>query len=316
MAGSIFVLGSFVVACSAKVARFPAAGESLRADMLTVEPGGKGFNVAVGAARLGAAVDGLMAIGDDLFSAFAAPALARAGLPLTMLRRFPGATGSGICFIDATGETCLAVHPGANQSLSAADVVAVADQIRRARFVLAQFEIADAPIAEAFRLARQAGARTLLNPSPFRPIRPEILADTSILVVNASEAHALARALSADAPVDDAALARMVLKSGPDTLIVTRGGEGAVAFRKDEPPLRQEAFAIEALDSLGAGDAFSAGLAAGLAEDRPFREALRRGAACGALVASRSGVYDVLPTAPELRDFMERVPQPSDALLR
>lgn len=309
MAGSIFVLGSFVVACSAKVARFPAAGESLRADMMTVEPGGKGFNVAVGAGRLGASVDGLMAIGNDLFSAFAGPALARDGLPLTMLKRFPGATGSGVCFIDATGETCLAVHSGANLSLSAADIAAVAGRIRQARLVMAQFEIADAPIAEAFRLARQAGVRTLLNPSPFRPIKPEILINTSIVIVNASEALALASALSYASPPGagldgEDGLARAILESGPDTLILTRGGEGALAFRKGEPPLRQDAFAIKALDSLGAGDAFSAGLAASLVDDVPFPEALRRAAACGALVASRSGVFGALPGTAEVQAFL------------
>ncbi|RDJ25437.1 ribokinase [Bosea caraganae] len=309
MASSIFVLGSFVVACSAKVARFPAAGESLRADMLTVEPGGKGFNLAVGAVRLGAAVDGLMAIGDDPLSVFAAPALRRAGLPLTMLKQFPGATGGGVGFTDATGENCLAVHAGANLSLSAQDVGSVADALRQAGLVLAQFEIADAPIIEAFRLARQAGIRTLLNPSPFRAVKPEILANTSILIVNASEASALAEALppasnSDAAATEDERLAHSILQHGPDTLVVTRGNAGAIAFRKGEPALRQPAFAIEAVDSLGAGDAFAAGLAASLVAGLPFKEALRRAAACGALVTQRVGVFEALPTATALQDFL------------
>lgn len=309
MAGRIFVLGSFVVACSAKVARFPIAGESLRADMLTVEPGGKGFNLAVGTARLGASVDGLMAIGDDPLSVFAAPALSQAGLPLAMLKQVPGATGGGVGFTDATGENCLAVHAGANLSLSAQDVGTVAETLRQADLVLAQFEIADAPIAEAFRLARQAGIGTLLNPSPFRPLKPEILANTSILIVNANEAAALAEALPPASKSDAVAaeeerLAQVVLRQGPDTLIVTRGAAGATAFRKGEPPLRQQAFAIEAVDSLGAGDAFAAGLAASLVQGLPFAEALRRAAACGALVTQRTGVFKALPTTAELQDFL------------
>lgn len=309
MVGSIFVLGSFVVACSAKVSRFPVAGESLRADMLTVEPGGKGFNLAVGTARLGASVDGLMAIGDDLLAAFAAPALSRAGLPLAMLKRCPGPTGGGVAFTDATGENCLAVHAGANFLLSAQDVAEASDRIEQAQLVLAQFEIADAPIAEAFRRARQAGVRTLLNPSPFRVIKPEILANTSILIVNAGEALALAKALPIDGgptanPIAEERLARTILRNGPDTLIITRGAQGAVAFRQSEPPLVQEAFAIEACDSLGAGDAFAAGLAASLVQGLPLREALRRAAACGALVTSRIGVFEALPTVAELQDFL------------
>ncbi|TCR70058.1 ribokinase [Bosea sp. BK604] len=309
MVGRIFVLGSFVVACSVTVSRFPVAGESLRADMLTVEPGGKGFNLAVGAARLGASVDGLMAIGDDLLSSFAAPALSKAGLPLTMLKRLPGATGGGVAFTDATGENCLAVHPGANFLLSAQDVAAAADRIEQAQLVLAQFEIDDAPIAEAFRLARQAGVRTLLNPSPYRSIKPEILANTSILVVNAGEALALAETLSpasrtGSGAITEDELAQAIQQGGPDTLIVTRGPQGAVAFQRDEPPLVQAAFAIEARDSIGAGDAFAAGLSASLVTGLPLSEALRRAAACGALVASRIGVFEALPTAAELQDFL------------
>lgn len=250
-----------------------------------------------------------MAIGDDPLSAFAAPALSQAGLPLAMLKRVPGATGGGVSFTDAAGENCLAVHPGANLSLSAQDVVAAADTLRQADLVTAQFEIADAPIAEAFRLARQAGIRTLLNPSPFRLVKPDILANTSILIVNASEAAALAEGLPAadgsDAgTIADEQLAQAILPHGPDTLIVTRGAAGASAFRKGELPLRQEAFAIEAVDSLGAGDAFAAGLAASLVHGLPFPDALRRAAACGALVTSRIGVFKALATATELRDFL------------
>ncbi len=114
-AGSVFVLGSFVVSCSAKVQRLPRPGESLAADIVTIEPGGKGFNLAVAARRLGAEVDGLLAVGDDFASAFAAPALAQADLPASMLIRVVGKTGSGVGFTDAHGETCLAVDPGANR---------------------------------------------------------------------------------------------------------------------------------------------------------------------------------------------------------
>ncbi len=310
MARGIFVLGSFVVACSARVSSFPRAGESLRAEALIVEPGGKGFNVAVGAVRLGAAVSGLLAIGDDPLSVFAAPALQRAGLPEAMLRRFPGhTTGGGVGFIDAEGENCLAVHPGANLALSEAEVGASAREIAAARLVTAQFEIADAPIAAAFRLAREAGVRTLLNPSPFRPLSAQIIADSAIVVVNAGEAAALAASLNPEGPAlapgdGEEAFARRLFAHGPDTLVITRGAAGATAFRKGMAPVRQEAFRIEARDSLGAGDAFTAALAAGLVMDLDLPEALRRAAACGALVASRSGVLAALPHDDELAAFL------------
>ncbi len=311
---SIFVLGSFVISCSAKVARFPQAGESLRAEQVTVEPGGKGFNLALGARRLGIAVDGLLAVGDDLLSVFAQPALESAALPATMLTRFAGRTGSGIGFTDSTGENCLAVDPGANLSLSAADVRAVGQTLIQADLLLAQFEIGDAPILEAFHLARAAGTRTMLNPSPFRPVSPALLAETSILIVNAAEAAALAGSIApelnfgsgSDKSEQAGRLAQAVFGLGPDTLIVTLGAAGALAFRQGEPNLFQPAFPVDSIDTLGAGDAFAAGLAASLVQAISFEAALRRAAACGALTTLGLGVFDAMPTLAMLDAFLAR----------
>jgi ribokinase len=305
---SLFVLGSFVVACSAKVARLPQPGESLRADAFTVEAGGKGFNLALGAHRLGARVDGIFAIGNDLFSQLGRAAFARTGLPPTMLRRVAAATGSGIGFTDERGENCLAVYLGANELLAAHHVLAVEQALRGARLVLAQFEIADAPILEAFTLARASGARTVLNPSPYRPVDPGILQRTSILVLNQVEAAHMAAALGHGAgDVLPSGLERLVatlLERGLETVVVTLGRHGAVAFQQDADPLRQPAFPVEAVDTLGAGDAFTAGLVSGLLEGFSLAKSMERGAACGAIVCRKVGVFDALPDIQELKLFL------------
>lgn len=303
MAGkAVFVLGSFVVACSAKVSRFPRPGESLAAETVTIEPGGKGLNQAIMARRLGAEVDGLLAVGDDLAAAFAPPALERAGLPPSMLVRLTGCTGSGIGFTDASGETCLAIAPGANLALTAEHVRERAAAIAAAGLVTAQFEIGDAPIEAAFRLARQAGVATLLNPSPFRAIPAAILTLTSILIVNETEARSLAAALGRDA--DEAGIAQhfarelgpALLEQGPDLVVLTRGAAGALAMAAGAQPIAQAGFPVETVDSLGAGDAFAATLGVRLAAGRPVPEALRDAAAAGALTTTRHGVFDALPT--------------------
>ena len=305
---SLFVLGSFVVACSARVGRFPQRGESAIAEHFVVEAGGKGFNLATGAHRLGATVYSIFAVGDDVFAQTAEPAFAKAGFVPTRLRRCAGRTGSGIGFIDATGETCLAVYPGANLRLAAEDVRAVAETVAGARAVLAQCEIGDAPIAEAFALARRNGADAILNPSPFRMPTAEILRDTSILVVNEVEVLALAAALGVAGTFEGAhlpaATVAAVLARGPHTLIVTRGSCGAVAYRRDLAPSVQPAFAVDAVDSLGAGDAFLAGFAVGLTENLSFAACLRQAAAAGALATLRPGVFDALATRDELRAFL------------
>jgi ribokinase len=308
----VFVLGSFVVACSAKVPRFPRAGEALTARVVTIEPGGKGLNLAIMARRLGMAVDGVLAIGTDLAAAFAAPALERAGLPLAMLVEIEGPTGSGVGFTDAAGETSVAVASGVNFAVTREHIRGRSRAIAGASLVMAQFEMADDPIAEAFAIARQAGVPTLLNPSPFRTIRPEILERTGILVVNETEAGDLAADIGCDpAGATDPArfaaeLAPAIAARGPGLVVMTRGAAGAVAVPRDGAALSQAGIAVETVDTLGAGDAFAATLGVGLARTGGLAEVLRQAAAAGALTTIRHGVFDALPTPEAIAALLAR----------
>jgi ribokinase len=306
---SIFVLGSFVIACSAKVMNFPKPGESLAADAFAAEAGGKGFNFAVGARRLGAAVDGIFVVGDDLFGDLAEPCIVEAGLQANMLRRRSGPTGSGIGFTNAHGENCLAVHPGTNLLLSVSDVRTCSAGLSNAELVMAQFEIPNAPIAEAFRLARKFGTRTLLNPSPYREIEEGILENTSILVVNRVEAAALASSLgsnklSPSKPDEFARVADRLFAMGTEILVITLGADGAIAYSREGSVIRQVSFNVSAVDTMGAGDAFAAGFAVALLEQRSLTECLAWAAACGALVVSKRGVLNALPTREAVEYFM------------
>jgi ribokinase len=295
----IFVVGSFVVASTVAVETLPRPGESLKGYAFLQEPGGKGLNLAIAARRLGASVDGLFAIGDDALSQFAAPAFEREGLAVSMLRHKSGVTGAGIGFIARGGETCLAVAPGANHALSAEDVREATLAIAAADACIAQFEVEEAPVAEAFSIARGAGRLTILNPSPFRRPGDALLALTSVLCVNTPEAAALARDLLGERPHADGErfeeLAEAVFDLGVEALVVTRGADGALLFRPGAEPHLQPAFRVQAVDTLGAGDAFAAGLAVSLAERRPWPDVMRIAAACGALTATKPGTFGALP---------------------
>ncbi len=306
----LFVVGSFVASCTVKVDRFPLPGESLLAHAFLLEAGGKGFNLMAGARRLGLDVDGVLMTGADLAGRFAEQALAEADLPPALLHRLSDAsTGGGVGFTDALGENCLAVHPGANMSLTAGHMRALAPAIRRAALVAAQFEAPDGAIAEAFFQAREAGVRTFLNPSPYRPVAAQILARTSILVINRTEAKAMADDLGLGLPEDDPGpLGMALIDRGLDLVVITLGAAGAVAFRKDGPPLFQAAYPIACVDSLGAGDAFSAGLIAGMLNGLPLPETLSWGCACGAIVASSAGVFRALPTTQDVQNLLAAVP--------
>jgi ribokinase len=303
----VFVIGSFVIACSVKVARLPQAGESLNGLAFLAEPGGKGFNLALASHQLGVTVDGLFAVGTDVFSPMVRSTFAQVGFSEDMLVPHRGSTGAGVAFVDAAGENCLAVCLGANLALAARDVRAAAARIGQANLVAATFESPDEAIREAFALARRQGIPTLLNPSPVRPIDPAILADTAILVVNAVEAadlglgapDAIAEARAATPAIDT------LLHGGLTLLVVTLGERGAIAFRPGEPPLRQPAFAVAAVDTVGAGDAFTAGLMASLLARMPLEASLRQAAACGALTTCRFGAFDAFPTAHVVAAFLD-----------
>ena len=149
------------------------------------------------------------------------------------------------------------------------------------------------------------GGRRCSTPSPFHPPSDALLAATRVIVVNEREAWDLASALglaggfiSSQAIVD---LGAALFARGPELLVVTLGAQGAVAYGRDaSEPVLQRAFPVAAVDTLGAGDAFVATLAVGLAQARPLAETLRRAAAAGAIVATRAGVCDSLPTAAEI----------------
>ncbi|PZU08057.1 MAG: ribokinase [Sphingomonas sp.] len=281
-----------------KVARLPVPGQSLLGEDLLLEAGGKGLNVAIAARRLGALVDGIVAIGSDSFAPMAVEALAKADLPEDMLVRFAGPSGTGVGLIDAHGENMIAVYPGANGLLSAREAKAAAARIAAAGAVIAQYEVGDEVITAAFAIARAAGVPTILNPSPYRPIRADILATTDMLVVNTTEAAALIAELAAPSTEGSggfASLAHALFENGIETLVVTLGAEGALLWRRDGTHLRQPAFPVAAVDATGCGDAFLAGLVVALARTGDPQQALRIASACGAITCGRIGVIDALP---------------------
>lgn len=313
--GNLFVIGSFVAAITMSVQRLPAPGESVRARSILMEAGGKGFNIAAGARRLGAPVDGLIAVGSDMFAPLAREALERAGLPSTMVQSQPGPSGTGVGLIDAFGENVIAVAPGANSLLSDLDVRTAAARIIASSTILAQYEVEDAPIAAGFAIARKHGVRTILNPSPYRPIDIAILTSTDVIVVNATEARALAHDLrvlpEGEDPISAAtSLATALDGAGISALIITLGREGALLWRRGQKIVHQAAFPIDPIDATGCGDAFLAGFAAMLSESSDWIGSLRFAAACGALVCSRMGVFDALPTRSDVIQLLAMAAEP------
>ena len=307
----IVVVGSFVRACCWQVERLPGAGETCSASALSIEAGGKGLNVAIGTRRLGAEVNVLLGIGADAAGDELLRLLQKEGISAAHVWRLAPQSGYGAGLIAADGQNVIAVYPGPNLLLNAEHVSQAASAIAAAHLVYGQLETSLSAVAAAFRSARHAGVRTVLNPSPWQPLPASVLDDTDVLVVNEVEARELL-ALTVPLPgslVDCIAL----LSAGLDTLwlrwsgsllVVTLGSLGSVAFERDGVAHQAPAFHIEAVDSTGAGDAFASGLCMALCSGAPLAMALHYGNACGALMASCFGVLEALPGSMMVEAFL------------
>jgi ribokinase len=254
------VVGSINLDLVARVRRLPRPGETLSASRFDRIPGGKGANQAVAAARLGANVQFVGAVGEDVVAEEALAGLTQAGVSLELTRA--GATGLALIVVDDDGENQIVVVPGANAHVEAKRVGGA---------VLCQLEVPDAVVLEAAR----AASFFALNASPVRPI--EVVPD--LLIVNRLEHE--------------------VVSAGA-LVAVTFGAEGAALYEDGREVARAQPPLVDAVDGTAAGDAFAACLVVSLLEGRPRAAALERACAAGALAASRPGAQPSLPTADEV----------------
>ena len=299
----ITVVGSFAVGLTLRTPRFPVPGETLLGADFNQGPGGKGSNQAVAAARLGANVSFIGAVGDDEYARVADQLFASEGIHAN-LRRVPGCnTSVGFIVLNAAGENFIILDPGANTRLTAADVRASADLIRASDLVVGVMEIPDAPVAEAMRLARAAGVKTLLNPAPARPLSGELLSNVDVLTPNESELRILL-GLAPNDPTPTETLVGRLLERGCELVVVTLGRRGALVATRDgveTVPARRAAV----VDTTGAGDAFNAALGVSLASGLSVRHSVLRATAAGALAVTRLGVIPALPTRGELEALLK-----------
>jgi ribokinase len=280
----VCVVGSVNLDQSFTVQSLPRPGETVLASALSAAPGGKGGNQAVAAARAGAAVDIVAAVGTDPAADLLRSHLRDNGVGLEGVVTVPGPSGAAAIVVDADAENCIVVAPGANAHLSMASAV-VRSVVAAADVVLLQLEIPMETVLAAARLGRDGGA---------------------LVVVNASPGGAPSRALGELAEVADV----VVLNGGESQqwhwpvphLVITRGADGA---RHIGPDGRRDiaAPAVEPVDTSGAGDVFAGVLAAEWPSGSEV--ALRRACAAGALATLTSGAGDCAPTAEAIDDVLD-----------
>lgn len=298
----IVVFGSINADIVLRTPGFPAPGETLLGHASLVAPGGKGANQAVAAARAGARVAMVGAVGRDALTAAALSGLQEAGVDLTGVRMADGPTAIAAVMVRDDGENAIVVAPNANLRAVAADVPDRA--LSPDTWLLLQMEVRPEENRALIERAAAADAHVILNlapvPGPEADIPEDLLAQVDYLVVNEGEGAALARrfGVEEDGPVLADALHRRL---GPG-VIVTLGAAG-LSCATAEFRGRLLAFPVEAVDTVGAGDAFVGALAAARDAGRPLAAALRFGSAAGALACTGRGAQAAMPE----RDAIERL---------
>lgn len=297
------VVGAVNVDLVVTAARLPGPGETVVGDGVRRFGGGKGANAAVAAARAGATVRLVGAVGDDDAGRAALAELRADGVDTTGVAVLADrATGTALIVVDERGENQIAVGAGANAAVSADEVTAA---VRRGRpgCVLVSTEIAPDAVAAAVRAAAAAGVRCVLNPAPVVPSVLDLLRRGPVLTPNAAECRALAGLLGGVGDTEGSARTLAARTGSP--VVVTLGEQGALVVAAGAAVDRVPAPAAAVRDTTGAGDTLNGVLAARLAAGVPLAAAVRAAVVAAALSVEREGARAGMPGAAAIDAALE-----------
>jgi ribokinase len=285
-APGVTVVGSYIVALVMDVDRIPLEGETLVGRNYHQTHGGKGSNMAACAARLGARSTWMGKIGRDAFGEEFLRLLDREGVAKEAVLYADGIpTAVGFIVFSARGTNVIVIDRGANGAFLPRDIRANPEPVRRADVSLSPLEIPLETALEAARTARSAGKKFILNPAPAADLLGQDLDAVFALTPNEKEGR-VCLGLRPDDPIPDHEAARRLLDLGPQHVVLTRGEKGVLWASRDG--IRSvPALPVEVVDTVGAGDAFNAGFAVGLAEGKPVLEAIALGVTAASLSTRR-----------------------------
>lgn len=299
------VIGSLNTDLVARVARFPAPGETLRGASFATFPGGKGANQAVAAARLGAEVCLVGKLGEDGYGRSYLDHLKLEKVDTSGLALQPGvSSGVALIMIDESGENTIVVVPGANLDLDAGYLRLHEPLLESHDLFLLQLEIPLDTVGEACRLLHSGGKRVILDPAPAIAVPPELYEYVDIVTPNEHELAALTGMRSESLDETVRAASRLI-ESGAKTVVVKRGRAGAVIVTA-EGSTEVRGFEVSAVDTTGAGDAFNGGLAVALSEGMDMAAAVRFANAVGALTTTAIGAQSAMPRRAEVDSLLAR----------
>lgn len=299
----IVVIGSCNTDMVIKSERLPVPGETILGGTFLMNPGGKGANQAVAAARLGGSVTFVCKTGNDLFGDQSESLYRAEGIDTTYVFRDPEApSGIALITVDRDGENCIVVAPGANNRLLPEDIDRAREAVEGADMLVMQLEVPLETVEYAARMAHARGVKVVLNPAPapMQPLSDDLLRHVDMLIPNRSEAEILTGIPVTDWATAERAAAALRAK-GVRTVLLTLGASG-VLVAGDEGYIRVPAFKVEAVDTTAAGDTFCGAFCVALAEGMDMRQAATFAAKASSISVTRMGAQASVPLRREV-DF-------------
>ena len=304
--GKILVIGSLNIDMVMKVDHMPTAGETILCDGMKLVAGGKGANQACAAGRLGTDVTMLGAIGNDSHGEMQRDSLQRSGVDVSgLITKERVSTGTAFITVNKEGNNSIVVVQGANAQFTPEDIEAHRDLLEECEIVILQLEIPMDTVLYAVKLARTLGKTVILDPAPVPEHFPEELYQyVDIIKPNESELSRLTGIADTQNHLEEAV--QIVKDHGVKNVLVTLGGDGVYLDTENESPVHIPAKKVEVVDTTAAGDSFTAALAAMLLEGKTLKEAAEFANQVSAIVVTREGAQDSIPTLQEVLTKQKR----------
>jgi len=303
---TLAIIGSVVMDILVETPRMPLGGDNIHVPRIQVMTGGKAANAAAAFVRLGGRSHLIGNLGADAFGPLALAALEAEGVDVAGIHVDAAApTGAGVLLVEPHGHTAFLIAPGANQTLTPGQLESsLLPLLPHLDGLLFNFESPESCLLLAVDMARAQGIPIFVDAGPYRPYSPALWRHAAILTPNAPEAAAI----TGHAVEDEAsalAAARTLLAHGPQAVVLKLGERGALLVTADGHAFIP-AYPIQAVDTAGAGDAFTAGLVGAVLRGQTLAAAVRNANACGAVAASRFGTMVTMPTQAQVAELMSR----------
>jgi ribokinase len=297
----IVVVGSVTMDMVTCTPQIPRIGQTVIGTSFSTTPGGKGANQAVAAARLGYPVQFVGKVGDDVYGPELIQNLTSAGVDTSAMTAAPGSSGLAPIFLAENGQNAIVVVPGANGKVDCAYVDQHTDVIRNAGMVLCQLELPMATIDHTLALCANFRVPVMLDPAPAAPLNNAAWSQVAWFTPNESEA-----AFYLDDGSSPESAAQHLRDRGLRAVVLKRGSEGAYVAAADGVAGWVKPFAVDAIDTVAAGDCFNGAFAVALLEGKNPLEAARFACAASAISVTRRGAQASMPTRAEVDSFLGR----------